>query len=126
MRSAMLVAGLALALGGCSSSTSPSLGPVDGRWSEVFALPGFSTTMDLRTNGNAVSGTGEWCGEALRCGSLTVTGTVQDNTLHLALSFDNGNTLTFDGKMADMISLVGSARWAMGIPESFEVTFQRG
>jgi hypothetical protein len=124
MRSMMLVAALSFALGGCSSTTSPSATALDGRWSEVFQLPGFSTTMNLRTDGTIVSGSGEWCGEALRCGTLTVTGTVRGNTLHLALSFDNGNTLTFDG-MVDLDSLAGSAKWAMGIPESFEVTFKR-
>jgi hypothetical protein len=125
MRSAMLVAVLAFALGGCSSNTAPSLSQLDGRWSEVYTIAGFSTTMDLRTIGTTVSGVGEWCGEALRCGTLTVTGALKDNTLHLALSFDNGNVLTFDGRMSGIDSLVGSAKWAVGVPESFEVTFNR-
>jgi hypothetical protein len=81
--------------------------------------------MTLGSTGSVVSGSGQFCGEALRCGGLTVSGTVDGNKIHLDLHYDNGAQLFFDGQVVSYTSIVGSAKWQMGIPESFAVSFKR-
>ena len=123
MRRVSLVAFVSALLIGCSSSTAPAR--IDGPWFEVFNVGGFSTDMNLRTDGSVVSGSGTWCGEVLPCGSLTVRGTAIGNLVHLELVFSNGTTQVFDGRVVDDLSLVGKAKWSTGVPESFDVTFMR-
>ena len=123
MRRVLLVSFASAVLVGCTSSTAP--GPIDGRWSEVFNVGGFSTTMTLRSSGTVVTGSGVWCGELIPCGTLEVVGTVVSGDVHLDMSFSNGSTQAFDGRLVDNLTLAGKARWAVGVPESFDVTFKR-
>ena len=123
MRRVLLVAFVSVLVSGCSSSTAPA--PIDGRWAEVFKAGGFSTVMTLRSSGSTVSGSGYWCGELIPCGTLNVTGTTSGAVVHLELTFSNGSAQTFDGRLVDDVTLLGQAKWAVGIPESFEVTFKR-
>ena len=122
MRSVLLVL-LVAVLGGCSNSTSA--GNIEGRWSQEGQMPGSSTTMTLNKIGSIVSGSGEWCGEALRCGTLTVRGTAQADAIHLEITFDQNGGEIFDGRLEGSDALVGTAKWFVGIPEAFEVRFIR-
>jgi hypothetical protein len=122
MRSVLLVSLIAF-VAGCSSSTAP--GPIAGTWTQLNMFPGSSTTMTLRTTGTAIVGSGDWCGELLPCGKLSVSGFADDSGIHLVIRFDNGSRQFFDGRLVSSDSLVGSAKWEMGIPESFEVRFKR-
>jgi hypothetical protein len=65
--------------------------------------------MVLTRSGSTVSGPGNWCGEALGCGTTTVTGTVFENRVHLVTTFDTGQIETFDGAFRTINSLEGSA-----------------
>lgn len=106
MRLAMSVLFLGLAVTGCSDSFGP--GTIDGMWSHV-TLPGSSLNMVLTRSGSTVSGPGSWCGEALGCGTTTVTGTVSGKKVHLVTTFDTGRVETFDGAFTSVDSLAGSA-----------------
>lgn len=119
----VLLASLMAFVAGCSSSTSA--GAIAGAWTEINTFPGSSTTMTLKTNGPAIVGSGVWCGELLPCGKLSVSGFTDESGIHLDIRFDNGSRKFFDGRLAGTDSMVGSARWEMGIPESFPVTFKR-
>jgi hypothetical protein len=123
MKPVLLVSLIAF-VAGCSSSTSPS-GPLAGTWAGVYTLPGLSSTMTLESTGSVVLGSGQFCGEALRCGTLTVSGTADGNKIHLDIRYDNGGRLFFNGQVVSYTSIVGSGKWEMGIPESFAVSFKR-
>jgi hypothetical protein len=102
--SAML---LAVATNGCSDSIGPE--SIVGWWGLNGSLPGNSQDMFLALDGSTVSGTGIWCGEALGCGSTSVTGTASGNRIHLVTTFSNGRVQTFDGTLVSLNSLVGGA-----------------
>ena len=106
MRLAMSVLFVALAAAACSDSFGP--GTIDGSWSHV-TVPGSSLNMFLTRSGSTVTGPGSWCGEALGCGTTTVTGTVSGNKVHLVTTFDTGRVETFDGAFTSVNSLDGSA-----------------
>jgi hypothetical protein len=96
----------AAAASGCSDSIGPTA--IAGTWRH-FAVAGSSLQMTLSLNGSTVSGPGTWCGEALGCGTTSVTGTATGNQVHLVTTFDNGEIETFDGSFKSSNSLEGSA-----------------
>jgi hypothetical protein len=97
---------LAVAANGCSDSVGPE--SIVGLWAEDnTSIPGNSQQMLLALNGSAVLGDGSWCGEALRCGLTTVTGTATSAGIHLVTTFDNGNIQVFDGTLKSSNSLAG-------------------
>jgi hypothetical protein len=104
--SVMSVFLVAVVANGCSDSISPQ--SIVGLWVEDNSPAGNSLDMALALNGSAVSGQGGWCGEALGCGSTTVTGTTMGNRIHLVTILDNGETETFDGTLTSSNSLAGS------------------
>src|SRR4051812_37910951 len=104
MKSVLLVSLLAFVVG-CSSSTSPGDG-IEGTWAQVHSFPGMSTTMTLHINGSAIHGSGDWCGELLPCGKLSVSGFADDSGIHLSIQFDNGSREFFDGHLLRNDSLV--------------------
>ena len=80
MRSALSTLLLVAAMG-CSNTLAPS--SIDGRWATPFTVPGSSFEMDLVANGSVISGTGAWSGEACCSGTVAVTGTIENATVHL-------------------------------------------
>ncbi|HZE08992.1 MAG TPA: hypothetical protein VE110_09590 [Gemmatimonadaceae bacterium] len=84
MRSVLSVL-LLVAVVGCSSDT---LEPkqLDGVWVQDFFAPGSSLSLNLVSSGSTISGDGNWCGEALGCGTVAVTGTVNGKDIHLDLA----------------------------------------
>ncbi|HEY1951789.1 MAG TPA: hypothetical protein VGG76_03195 [Gemmatimonadaceae bacterium] len=117
MRSVLSVLALALALGGCSGSdviVNPAQDIV-GTWEENFTIAGSGQDIVLALNGNVISGTGNFCEEALTCGSLAVSGTLSGNQVQMSLTFTalsppmgNPSTLTFIGKLTSPTTLSGT------------------
>ena len=115
MRFVMSMALLCVALGGCRSETGPATNRIDGPWSEDFSAPGSFLTMQLTSSGAKVSGTGNWCGEAGPCGTLSVVGTVSGSAVHLDLTLIQqlsvpGVTAVehFDGAFSGLYTLTGT------------------
>jgi hypothetical protein len=116
MRSVRSVWLLGLFAVGCSGADA-FLGPgsIDGRWGESFSIAGNSLQMDLSSAGSIVSGSGNYCGEAGPCGTLSVAGTSDGVTVHLDLTFTEqvprvGHTMIehFDGQFTSANVLQGS------------------
>jgi hypothetical protein len=97
---------LAVVASGCSDSIGPE--SIVGLWEMDGSPAGNSLQMLLALNGSAVSGQGSWCGEALGCGSTSVTGTAMGNKFHLVTMEDNGEIQTFDGSLTSTNALAGS------------------
>jgi hypothetical protein len=102
---------------GCADSIGPE--SIVGLWDMTGSPPGNSQDMVLTLNGSTVSGRGSWCGEALGCGTTTVTGTATGNSIHLVTTFDSGLIETFDGRLISRNSLVGSVAMSMTPSEVF-------
>jgi hypothetical protein len=116
MRSARLVLLLALFAIGCSGA-EPFVGPasIDGKWGDGVSVPGNFFEMDLIAAGSSVSGSGNYCGEAGPCGTLSVAGTIGGIAVHLDLTFTEqlpraGHTMIehFDGQFISANELQGS------------------
>ncbi|MGH7605189.1 MAG: hypothetical protein ACRENK_14500 [Gemmatimonadaceae bacterium] len=114
MRSVMSVLLLVAVAGGCSSDV---LGPkqVDGVWTQDFSEAGSSLAMNLVSNGSTISGAGNWCGEAIGCGNVAVTGSVNGNAVHLDLTLTQQAPQTgppgvehFDGTLTLVNTLDGT------------------
>jgi hypothetical protein len=127
MRSGLLVL-LMVAVAGCSSSTDPLL--VNGKWVEDFTFPGNSFEMSLRAEGTQVSGSGDWCGEAGPCGTVSVAGTSDATGVQLDLQYTptmpnvaSGWTSHFSGKLTSDGKLRGSIR-SGSLPSA--VAYHRG
>jgi hypothetical protein len=99
---------LLLVVFGSACSDSIMGGNVVGKWSQTEQFPGNSLTLNLVQNGSTVSGDGNWCGEALGCGTVTVTGTASGSTVHLDINFDSGSIEHFDGQLRTFRLLEGS------------------
>lgn len=115
MRFCLLMAVLCLIVGGCRSDTAPSAGSIDGPWSQDFSVPGSFLTMQLTSSGASVSGTGNYCGEAGPCGTVSVVGTVNHSAVHLDLTLTQQlpttgvtSVLHFDGSFSGLYTLVGT------------------
>ena len=113
MRSVKSVWLLALVVSACSDAAA--FGSITGKWAEDFSIPGSSMGMDLTVSGSVVSGSGDWCGEAGPCGTLSVAGMIDGTAVHLDLSFTQtipqpGPTRIqhFDGRLTSANALQGS------------------
>ena len=113
VRSVWLLALLAM---GCSGA-EPFLGPasIDGSWAEGFSIAGNFIGFDLTSTGSTVTGSGNYCGEAGPCGTLSVAGTIDGLGVHLDLTFTEqvprvGQTMVehFDGQFTSANVIEGS------------------
>jgi hypothetical protein len=86
---AMLVAApLMLTAVGCGSDTIiPSTATLNGTWIRPNQVPGSHETWTLAVTGNTVAGTGDWSGEACCGGTITITGGITNDGVHLDLTF---------------------------------------
>jgi hypothetical protein len=73
-------------------------------------IPENSSAMTLTTSGSSISGSGTWCGEALGCGALTVTGKAIGGTILLDIVYSNGRIEHFDGRIRGLTTLEGSVQ----------------
>lgn len=110
MRVALSV--LCLVVLGCSSTLGPE--SIDGRWAQDGEPAGSSFEMDLVASGSSISGTGTWSAEACCSGTLAVSGTFDNGSVHLDISETEesptaGATIParFDGKVL-LGALVGT------------------
>jgi hypothetical protein len=99
---------LGAALAACSSTLDPAM--LAGSWSKLEPIPENSVNMTLATSGSTISGTGNWCGEALGCGTLAVSGTIIAGAIHLDIVYSNGLIQHFDGHLNAFSTLDGSER----------------
>jgi hypothetical protein len=113
MRSVKSVLLLALVVAGCSDPIGPT--NIVGKWDQDFSFPGSFLEMDLTLTGSMISGGGNWCGEAGPCGTVTVTGTVNGDAVHLDLTYTAQlpipgpmSTQHFDGRLTTPNALEGS------------------
>jgi len=113
MRSVWSVLLLAVAVSGCSDTIFPR-DSIAGVWTRDFSLAGNFENMGLSIDGNVVSGTGNFCGEAGPCGSLGIVGTISANQVHLditrtQLTPTTGQPVTshFDGRLTSETVLSG-------------------
>jgi hypothetical protein len=102
---------LLLVVAGSACSDPVVGGSVVGSWAQVQTIPGSSLAIDLVQDGSSVSGDGTWCGEALRCGTLTVSGTNSGTTVRLDITLDSGSILHFGGKLRTFSTIEGSSIW---------------
>jgi hypothetical protein len=129
MRSVKLVSLLAVLAIGCSNPVGPR--NIVGKWDQDFSFPGSFLEMDLTLNGSMISGSGNWCGEAGPCGTLTVAGTVNGDAVQLDLTYTLQlpipgpmSTQHFDGRLTSRNSLQGSL--GIGTPGSTQnVSYHR-
>jgi hypothetical protein len=101
----VLLLGAAVA---CSSTLGPAT--LAGTWSKLEMIPENSVTMTLSTSGSTISGSGNWCGEALGCGTLAVSGTIMSGAIHLDIVYSSGLVDHFDGHLNAFNTLDGSER----------------
>jgi len=114
MRSVVSVLLLVAVAGGCGSDLAARKS-FDGFWTEDIVTPGSSLTISLVSNGSAISGPGSWCGEALGCGDVAVSGSVNGNAVHLDLALTERTPQTgpagiehFDGTLTLLDTLEGT------------------
>ena len=84
VRPLLLLLGALLAVD-CSDSTGPAR--LNGSWTHDYGFPGSSLSFTLATQGDAVSGTGIWTGEACCSGTVAITGTDTDGDVELDFAF---------------------------------------
>lgn len=112
MRARHILLGALVALG-CSDLTAPTR--LAGVWEQDSSIPGSGMNVALSTNGDSVSGTGRWYGEACCSGTVTVTGAVRRGEVNLVFAFvSNGgiffppSTSNFAGQLISANTLSGS------------------
>jgi hypothetical protein len=113
VRSVWLLALLAMGCSGAERFVGPT--SINGSWAEGFSVPGSFLGLDLTSTGSTVSGTGDYCGEAGPCGTVSVAGTIDGLAVHLDLTFTEqvprvGQTTTehFDGQFTSFNVIEGS------------------
>jgi hypothetical protein len=83
---------------GCShDTTSPSvelLRDAPGTWVAPFSVPGSGEGWTLSLSGTDITGDGTWSGEACCSGTVSITGTVRGDSLHLDVVYRQTNPPT--------------------------------
>ena len=86
-RRVRIVAASAVVLLGCGhDTTAPAVDlfrDVPGTWAAPLAVPGSGEAWTLSVSGTDITGVGTWEGEACCSGTVSVTGTVRGDSLHL-------------------------------------------
>jgi hypothetical protein len=132
-----VICGLALVVGlhGCGSPTQPFPPTSDdglaqllhGTWAEQGTVVGSSLVLTLDSFGTMLSGTGQYAIEAGRSGTLTLTGSVSNQRVHLDIVYDSGALAQFDGALSDRNTLTGARHDGppQSLTPSFMATFTR-
>lgn len=119
---ALVTACLALACEG--NPVRPTASTLDGAWSRLDEVPGSSEHWTLAVEGNSISGTGTWSGEACCAGTLTLVGSIANDSIHvdvtLTVALGAGPRPDihehFDGALATPKLLVGNGSYENGTP----------
>ena len=114
MKTPMALALLLFTAASCADSLAPSAATLDGSWSVQNEVPGSSEVWNLAVSGDTISGEGSWTGEACCSGTLTVSGNIVHDSVHVQVVFAGGplgraNTYFFVGALASRTELVGTS-----------------
>jgi hypothetical protein len=132
-----VICGLAVVVGlhGCGSPAQPFPPTSDdglalllhATWAQQGTVVGSSLVLTLGSFGLMLSGTGQYAIEAGRSGTLTLTGSVSNERVHLDIVYDIGALAQFDGTLADRNTLTGALHNGppQSLTPSFMVTFAR-
>ena len=113
------ILGAALLVAGCSSDlVAPSAETLQGSWAVMDEVPGSGEIWDLTVQGASISGSGGWTGEACCSGTLSLTGAISGDSIHLDLTFVVTNSANprppfhqhFDGALTSRTQLRGTVR----------------
>ena len=117
----LFIACLSMACGG-SGLLAPTPAALQGRWSAVSEIPGSGESWDLTVQESAITGTGSWSGEACCAGTMSLTGTIAGDSIHLDLTVVTTSSATprapfhkyFDGALTSRNVLQGTVRYDDG------------
>ena len=101
---------------------TPTPETLQGHWATVNNIPGSGESWDLTVQESAISGTGSWSGEACCAGTLSLTGTIVGDSIHLDLTVVTTISATprapfhkhFDGALTSRTVLEGTVRYDDG------------
>ena len=104
----------ALACGG--DLVAPSANTLQGSWAAMDEVAGSGELWDLSVQGSTITGTGSWSGEACCAGTLSLTGAISGDSIHLDLTFVVTNSANprapfhqhFDGALTSRTVLRGT------------------
>jgi hypothetical protein len=126
-----VLCGIALAVGleSCGSPTEPFPPTSDGglaqllagTWAQQGTVIGSSLVLTFLANGTSLAGTGQYAIEAGRSGTLTLTGSVSHERVHLDIVYDTGAVAQFDGALAERNTMPGAMH--NGPPQSLTPSF---
>jgi hypothetical protein len=87
-----------LALAGCGDTATgpfvPTASSLNGDWQRTLQVPGNSERWLLTLTGTSIAAGGSWSGEACCGGTVTGSGSVAGDSIHLDLNFFDGTTTT--------------------------------
>jgi len=120
MRLALLTICLAAACSG--DLIAPTRENLQGRWSALDEVPGSGENWDLTVQASTVTGTGTWSGEACCAGTLSLSGAIAGDSIHLDLTVVTTTSATprapfhkhFDGALTSRTILRGTVRYDDG------------
>ena len=98
----------------------PTLG---GAWSATADAMGSTLSMQLKCQGQDISGSGVYTRGALRTGSLVVTGAVRGAVARLVLAYDNGLVARFESSAIEGERMTGRLSYPDG--SVIDLTFVR-
>ena len=72
----------------CSGDlVEPSAKTLQGSWAAMDEVPGSGELWNLSVQGSSITGTGSWSGEACCAGTISLTGAISGDSIHLDLTF---------------------------------------
>ena len=105
----------AMACGG-TDLVAPTPETLQGSWAAMDEVAGSGELWNLSVQGSAITGTGSWSGEACCAGTLSLTGAISGDSIHLDLTFVVTNSANprapfhqrFDGALTSRTVLRGT------------------
>jgi hypothetical protein len=114
-----------LALGCGDTPFQPTAATLDGAWNRLDEVPGSSEHWTLAVQGNSISGAGTWSGEACCSGTLTLVGSIVNDSVHIDVTLTTALGASpnqpdrhehFEGALVTTKLLVGNASFENGTP----------
>ncbi len=111
-----------IALAGCSTTGVAPEGALNGTWVTAPVPSGTGKSIDLRSSGTSVTGSGTDYGlQHAVIGTYTVSGTYKSASINLTMAYDDGSTATFSGHFVGTDTVQGT--WSG--PNGGELTLVR-
>lgn len=118
---ALILTALCLSASACDylGLTAPGPESLNGLWIRTSEVPGSSEQWQLAVDGPRITGSGTWTGEACCDGTLAVTGTIVDDSIHVDVTYTpRGATQVshehFDGALESKTILRAALRYDDG------------